>query len=155
MTTTTDSADVAFHPPILLLVLLLAASVLWRTSAISFLPSPVSEILGPGITVASFLLFAWAVMTMFRAGTNIPTHRPSTVIVSHGPYRLSRNPIYFAMLLLIIGIACWLNSVWFLVVAPVFVGLITSGVIVREEQYLSGKFGTAYDDYRARVRRWL
>ncbi len=155
MTTTPDSADVAFHPPILLLGLLLAGSVLWRTSALSFLPNPVSDILGPGITGAALLLFAWAVLTMFRAGANIPTHQPTTVIVSHGPFRFSRNPIYVAMLLLIIGIACWLNSVWFLVVAPVFVGLITFGVIVREEQYLSRRFGTAYDDYRARVRRWL
>lgn len=155
MNTNSDSADVAFHPPLLLLGLLVAGSLLWRTSPLSFLPNSASRILGPGITGASFILFWWSVLTMLRAGANLPTHKPSTVMVSHGPYRFSRNPIYVAMLVLIIGIACWLNSAWFLIVAPVFVGLISSGVIVREEQYLSGKFGSAYDDYRARVRRWL
>lgn len=155
MTENSDSANVAFHPPILLLGLLIAASVLWRTSAFPFLPESVSRILGPGIIGVSFIVFWWSVLTMLRAGANLPTHKPSTVIVLHGPYRFSRNPIYAAMLLLIIGIACWLNSAWFLVVAPVFVGLITAGVIVREEQYLSRKFGTEYDDYCVRVRRWL
>lgn len=155
MTTTPDSADVAFRPPLLLLGLLVAGSVLWRTSALPFLPNAVSDVVGPGITGASFVLFWWAVLTMHRAGANVPTNQPSTVIVSHGPYRFSRNPIYVAMLLLIIGIACWLNSASFLVVSPVFFGLITSGVIVREEQYLNRKFGAAYDEYRAGVRRWI
>lgn len=155
MTENSDSANVAFHPPILVLGLLVAGSVLWRTSALPFLPDTVSRILGPGITGVSFIVFWWSVITMRMAGATLPTHKPSTVIVSHGPYRFSRNPIYVAMLLLIIGIACWLNSAWFLVVAPVFVGLITAGVIVREEQYLSEKFGSEYDSYRTRVRRWL
>ena len=155
MTKHSDSANVAFHPPVLLLGLLVAGSVLWRTSALSFLPDTVSRILGPGITGISFIVFWWSVLTMLRAGANLPTQKPSTVFVSHGPYQLSRNPIYVAMLLLIIGIACWLNSAWFLLVAPVFIGLITAGVIVREEQYMSRKFGTEYDDYCASVRRWL
>lgn len=155
LTKNPDSADVAFHPPILLLGLLVAGSVLWRTSALPFLPDSVSRLFGPAITCGALALFGWSVLTMLRAGANIPTHRPSAVIISHGPYRVSRNPIYLAMLLLIIGIACWLNSAWFLLLAPVFVGLITSGVIMREERYLSAKFGTEYDDYCARVRRWI
>ncbi len=155
MTENSDNANVAFHPPVLLLGLLVAGSVLWRTAALSFLPDSVSELLGPGITGVSVILFWWSVLTMLRAGANLPTHKPSTVFVVRGPYQFSRNPIYAAMLLLIIGIACWLNSAWFLIVAAVFVGLITSGVIVREEQYLSRIFGTEYDDYCLRVRRWL
>jgi len=114
-----------------------------------------SRLFGPAIACGALVLFGWSVLTMLRAGANVPTNQPSTVIVSHGPFRFSRNPIYLAMLLLIIGIACWLNSAWFLLLAPVFVGLITSGVIMREEKYLSAKFGTEYDDYRARVRRWI
>lgn len=155
MTRNSDSANVAFHPPILLLGLLVAGSILWRTSALAFLPESVSGMTGPGITGVSFILFWWSVITMRMAGATLPTHKPSTVIVSRGPYRFSRNPIYVAMLMLIIGIACWLNSAWFLVVAPVFVGLITSGVIVREEQYLSETFGSEYDSYCVRVRRWV
>jgi protein-S-isoprenylcysteine O-methyltransferase Ste14 len=155
MTENSDSANAAFHPPVLLLGLLVAGSVLWRTAALAFLPDSVSRILGPGITGISFIVFWWSVLTMLRAGATLPTHKPSTVFVAHGPYQFSRNPIYAAMLLLIIGIACWLNSAWFLIVAAVFLGLITSGVIVREEQYLSRIFGTEYDEYCASVRRWI
>ncbi len=155
MTETTDSANAAFHPPLLLLGLLVAGSILSRTSSLSFLPHGISRIVGPGVTGISIVLFGWSVLTMLRAGANVPTHKPSTVIVSHGPYKFSRNPIYLAMLLLLIGVACWVNSAWFLPGAPVFVGLITSGVILREEQYLSEKFGAGYDEYRSRVRRWL
>ncbi len=155
MTENSDSANVAFHPPVLLLGLLVAGSVLWRTSALSFLPDSVSDVVGPGITGFSVILFLWSVLTMLRAGANLPTHKPSTVFVSHGPYQFSRNPIYVAMLLLIIGIACWLNSAWFLLVVPVFVGLMNSGVIVREEQYLSRIFGAEYEEYCTSVRRWV
>jgi protein-S-isoprenylcysteine O-methyltransferase Ste14 len=155
MTNNSDSANVAFHPPVLLLGLLVAGSILWRTSALPFLPESVSRILGPGITGVSFILFWWSVLTMRRAGASLPTNEPSALIVSHGPYRFSRNPIYVAMLMLIVGVACWLNSAWFLIVAPVFVGLISSGVVSREEQYLAEKFGKEYEDYCARVRRWL
>ena len=155
MTSDQDNAGVAFHPPFLVVGLVLAAGVLYRVSPLPFVPAPVARPVGWTLLGLSFALFWWSVATLLRSGTNVPTNRPSTAVVSTGPYRFSRNPIYLSMLLLIVGGGFWVNSLWFLVMGPLFVGLINAGVIAREEAYLGRKFGATYEAYRGRVRRWL
>jgi protein-S-isoprenylcysteine O-methyltransferase Ste14 len=100
-------------------------------------------------------LLAWAIATITRAGSNVPTNRPTTTIVETGPYRFTRNPIYLSMMLGLIGLAIALNSLWLLLTLIPFALVIRYGVIAREEAYLERKFGDVYSRYRARVRRWL
>jgi protein-S-isoprenylcysteine O-methyltransferase Ste14 len=107
------------------------------------------------VLVLALALFAWAVVTMTRAGTNVPTNRPSTTIVESGPYRLTRNPIYVGMFLGLIGLGLAFDNLWLLLVLVPFALVIRYGVVAREEAYLERKFGDAYRGYRARVRRWL
>jgi len=85
----------------------------------------------------------------------VQTSEPTTTIVDTGPYRFTRNPIYLAMLLGLIGLAIALNSLWLLLTLVPFVLVIRYGVVAREEAYLERKFGEDYRRYRARVRRWL
>jgi protein-S-isoprenylcysteine O-methyltransferase Ste14 len=100
-------------------------------------------------------LAGWCFGLFRRAGTNVPTHKPSTAIVTDGPYRFSRNPIYIALTTLSAGIAIWVNSWWMLaLLVPTFV-IMNIGVVDREERYLAAKFGDEYLSYKARVRRWL
>src|SRR5262249_6758965 len=94
-------------------------------------------------------------VTITRAGSNVPTNRPTTTIVDRGPYRFTRNPIYLAMVLALIGPAIALNSLWLLLTLVPFALVIRYGVVAREEAYLQRKFGDDYRRYRARVRRWL
>ena len=100
-------------------------------------------------------LFAWAIATMTRAGSNVPTSRPTTTIVDSGPYRYTRNPIYLGMVLGLIGLAIAFNSLWLLMTLVPFALVIRYGVITREEAYLERKFGDVYRRYHTRVRRWL
>jgi len=100
-------------------------------------------------------LFAWAIVTITRAGSNVPTNRPTTAIVETGPYRFTRNPIYLGMVLGLIGLAIAFNSLWLLLTLVPFALAICFGVVAREEAYLERKFGDVYRRYRARVRRWL
>ena len=95
-----------------------------------------------------------AVLTLYRAGTAIEPGHATTTIVTHGPYRFSRNPLYLFFLASYIGIAISVNTAWPLFFIPVIVVLI-SRVISQEERYLEGKFGQEYLDYKAKVRRWL
>lgn len=100
-------------------------------------------------------LGAWAFSIITRAGSNVPTNRPTTTIVDTGPYRLTRNPIYLGMVLGLIGEAIAVNSLWPLLSLVPFALVIRYGVIAREEAYLERKFGDVYHRYRARARRWL
>lgn len=150
-----DVPGVAFHPPFLLAALLVAGWTLRQVAPLPVLPPSAVHPVGGLLTALSFALFTWAVVTMLRAGTNIPPHLPVKALVRHGPFACSRNPIYLSFAIGFAALAALLNTAWFVVMDVLFVSLITAGVIVREERYLRRKFGTAYAEYAASVRRWL
>ncbi|WP_255215234.1 MULTISPECIES: methyltransferase family protein [Paraburkholderia] len=87
--------------------------------------------------------------------TPVPGNRPTTAIVSKGPFRYSRNPIYLAFSLLQLGMAFSINSLWLLVTLVPAVALMSLVVIPREERYLERRFPSEYLAYKASVRRWL
>jgi protein-S-isoprenylcysteine O-methyltransferase Ste14 len=106
--------------------------------------------MGLGLTVAAAAAFRFA-----RHGTSVhPFHQP-TALVTDGPYRITRNPMYLGMVIALLGIAVWLGSLTPLLVIPVFARLIQRLFITNEERRLSDVFGAAYHEYRNRVRRWL
>lgn len=150
-----DHAGVAFHPPILLAVMLVAGFLAHWLIPLHFLDPALSTPIGLVITAASFALFVWAVYTMRRGNASIPTGEPTNAIVVRGPFRFSRNPIYLSMVLLQVGIGIWVNSLWFVGLAVIAAVLLWWGVISREERYLERKFGAEYLSYKGRVRRWL
>jgi protein-S-isoprenylcysteine O-methyltransferase Ste14 len=80
---------------------------------------------------------------------------PTTAIVESGPYRFSRNPIYLAMFIGLVGLAFAFDNLWILIALVPFALVIRYGVVAREEAYLERKFGNRYGGYRSRVRRWL
>ena len=90
-----------------------------------------------------------------QRSTTIRPGDVSTQLVSDGPFRLSRNPIYLGMFLGLIGLAIASNTIWILVALVAFYLVIRYGVIAREEAYLTRKFGDLYRGYQAQVRRWL
>jgi protein-S-isoprenylcysteine O-methyltransferase Ste14 len=106
--------------------------------------------------LALWLVFdGWALALLLRTGTSPNPMKPTTALVTAGPYRISRNPIYIGYVILQIGIAFLKGSAWLLAtLVPVLV-LLDRLVIAREERYLEATFGDAYRTYRARVRRWL
>jgi hypothetical protein len=89
-----------------------------------------------------------------RAGTSVQGSNRSTAIVQTGPYRFSRNPIYLAFILLVLGLSVWLNNLWLLVTLVPATGLMAV-VIPREERFLERNFPGQYSSYKAAVRRWL
>jgi protein-S-isoprenylcysteine O-methyltransferase Ste14 len=152
----TDTPNVIVRPPIAWTVAVLAGLALNWLLPLPFVPATVpAGWLGAIVFALALALFAWAIATVTRAGSNVPTNRPTTTIVDSGPYRLTRNPIYLGMLLGLIGLAIAFNSLWLLLMLVSFALVIRYGVVDREEAYLERKFGEAYRRYRARVRRWV
>jgi protein-S-isoprenylcysteine O-methyltransferase Ste14 len=90
-----------------------------------------------------------------RAHTPVDPTKPTTALVTEGPFRYSRNPIYVALTLLYVGVALLINALWILLLVVPAGLVLRYGVIAREEAYLTRKFGDAYRHYTAQVRRWL
>src|SRR5262245_28191897 len=110
MADTADNANVMIRPPIGWAVAVLAGFALDWLLPLRFVPSALpAHLLGAILFALALALFAWAIVTMTQAGSNVPTNRPSTTIVDSGPYRLTRNPIYVAMLLGLVGLAIAAN----------------------------------------------
>jgi protein-S-isoprenylcysteine O-methyltransferase Ste14 len=92
---------------------------------------------------------------MVRAGTNVDPREPTTAIVTDGPFRYSRNPLYLSLVLFYLGGTLLIDGVAPLIVLVLVLLVLHFGIVRREEQYLEGKFGDVYRAYRARVRRYL
>src|SRR4029077_6116099 len=96
-----------------------------------------------------------ALVTMKAAGTNVHPSEPALALVRGGPFRFTRNPMYLALCLLQVALGFFLNDlITILFVVPLSV-IFHYGVILREERYLTAKFGEPYLQYKREVRRWI
>ncbi|MEO8839964.1 MAG: isoprenylcysteine carboxylmethyltransferase family protein [Kofleriaceae bacterium] len=108
------------------------------------------------IVLAVGVVFALSgVVTVVRHKTTIVPHHAVATLVTSGPYRLSRNPMYAGLAIAYLGGALLAGSWSPLILLPVVLVIVRLAVIGPEERYLTGHFGAAYTDYCARVRRWL
>ena len=118
-------------------------------------PHRIARIAGFILLPAGVVLAAWC-LTIFRRQrtTTIPGEQ-SRALVTWGPYRFSRNPMYVSLTLAYLGEAGLLVQVWPLLPLVAVLGYLNWTVIPIEEERLQETFGGAYAEYRSRVRRWL
>ena len=144
-------------PPI---VMLLAASIMWALHhwlpLSHWITSPWNR-LGAIPGAAGVAIAAAATMQFHQARTTVNPMDPSKAsqLVTAGVFRVSRNPMYLGMTLLLIGLALWLGSASPWLIPPLFVIIITVAQIIPEEHALGQVFGEPYATYRQRVRRWV
>jgi len=151
----TDTAGVIAFPPLLFVGALVLGLVWhWFVPRHPF-PALPSRIVGIVFVLGGATLIAWGARTMRAAGTNIDPSQPAVALVTTGPFRWSRNPLYLANLIIYVGTTLVVDALWPFVLLVPLIALLEWGVIRREERYLSRTFGAPYDAYRARVRRWL
>jgi protein-S-isoprenylcysteine O-methyltransferase Ste14 len=156
MDDTADTAQVIVRPPLAWGMAVIAGLAFNWLVPLPFLPADLpAGWLGAMVFILALALVACAIVTMTRAGSNVPTNLPTTTIVESGPYRFTRNPVYLGMFLGLIGLAIAFDNFWLLTMLVPFAVVIRYGVVAREEAYLERKFGDVYRGYRSRVRRWL
>jgi protein-S-isoprenylcysteine O-methyltransferase Ste14 len=156
MDDTADIAQVIIRPPLAWGLAIIAGLALNWLVPLPFLSADLpAGWFGAMVFVLALALVVWAIVTITRAGSNVPTNLPTISIVESGPYRFSRNPNYFGMFLGLAGLAIAFDNLWLLMMLVLFVLVIRYGVVAREEAYLERKFGDVYRVYRSRVRRWL
>jgi len=136
---------ILFGAPILFHFLLPVAQVidgLWRLGGILLM-------------VAGFVLTGSGSREFRKAKTGFQLKDGGTALVTSGPFRFSRNPIYLGMLVWLLGLAVLLGSL-ISFVFPVLVFLLANFVLIPpEEKKLQETFGDEFLRYRRRVRRWF
>ena len=121
------------------------------------LPQPTAgtfEIPGGVLLVIATLLIIWSIITLRKASTTILPHQSARCLVTAGPFRFSRNPIYLAFMLLVLSSALAMANLWMLMSLPVVMWLLSSYAIRPEEEHLQHQFGDNYTAYSGQVRRW-
>jgi protein-S-isoprenylcysteine O-methyltransferase Ste14 len=151
------AAQVWFFPPYLvflgLIISFLLEFLVYRNQI--FDNSIIFRFIGIILTIAAILLFVKSVRIFNLRKEKIHPRSISTQIFKDGPFQFSRNPIYLAMFVLLIGVGLTLNSFWFLYSGLVVAIMLHYGVIIPEENYLEKEFGKDYLEYKKTVRRWL
>ncbi len=150
-------AGVRFPPPLLYLGFLVLGVLVSVWYPLHVLPSAaLAWTLGGVLAAAGALLGpVWGAFTLRRAGTTLRPDKPSQKLVTSGPFRFSRNPLYLSLTLIYVGGALIANSAWALLLLIPVLFIMQRLVIRREETYLMDTFGAEYERYKRNVRRWL
>ena len=155
--TDTGTAGVIARPPLLFLAALLLGFVSDYLLPLPF-PIPMTDrvpwIIGGSVILIGLTLAAAGIRDFSQARTPIPTNQPTRALVTTGVHGWTRNPIYLGMFLLYGGIGIAVRSPSILIFMLPLAIAIRYGVVAREEAYLERRFGAAYREYKARVRRW-
>lgn len=143
-------------PPLLPLLFFIIGVALhltiWRVQP---LPQIWNLVIGIIIVLCAIAIAVSSFRSFKRRGESLAIHIPTQNLVSHGIYKISRNPVYLSFILVAIGLGCIINSLAVILsVIPSFAAL-NWYTIPKEERYLRRKLGEEYEDYCRRVRRWL
>jgi protein-S-isoprenylcysteine O-methyltransferase Ste14 len=152
-----NSLELKIPPP---LVAILFGLVMWLVSSLGEAANVLFDNrIGVAIVVASIgVVFGFSAMASFLgAKTTMNPTKPSgtSSLITHGVYRLTRNPMYLSLALYLVAWAVYLSNWLALLLVPVFVFYIDQFQIKPEERALSALYGQEFASYKSRVRRWL
>ena len=155
-----DARGIGVPPPVIYLGPLILGLLLNKKIPTPFLPSRSTRIVGLPLISGGVMLGGWTFQTMRRADTPVigepfVADKPTSTLITDGPFGYSRNPGYLAAAMVYAGIASLANVLWAILLLPVVLLTMRRTAIEREERYLEGKFGEEYLRYKARVRRWI
>jgi len=152
-----DRLELKVPPPVVTLVV---GGLMWLLAR--WLPAlafalPWRRALAALFALGGIVLMSACALQFRRAGTTVNPMKPAkaSALVDIGFYRVSRNPIYLADGLILVGWGLWLSNLASLAAIALFVAWLNRFQIEPEERALHAAFGAEYDAYRARVRRWI
>jgi protein-S-isoprenylcysteine O-methyltransferase Ste14 len=148
-----DIAGVLAPPPLIFAGALAAGLALGNAAIVrkrscDIIAGSVTALLGAALGLAT-------VIALKRAGTQLRPDRPTTALVTSGPFRYTRNPAYVGATLVYVGVALAARSVPALTFLPIALVVLERGVVEREERYLEHRFGDTYRSYKASAPRWF
>ena len=145
-------------PPLLMAATVAAGLALGRIAGDatgSLLAGAIFQAAGGALVAAALTLDIWCARTLAQRETTILPHRAASSLVTEGPYRFSRNPIYIAHVTLVLGVGLILAAPFIVALTPLLALGLQKLAIEPEERHLREQFGVDFDAYVARTPRWL
>ena len=143
------------YPPLMVLAGIITQLLIGYIAPVEPLLGATWQYIGIALIVLGFATILLAARSFRKHETTIiPDGQPST-LMEGGLFAYSRNPIYVAMAVLLVGSGLAIGHIWALIVVPLFVLLVQQIWIVKEEENLEAEFGQIYRNYKIKVRRWL
>jgi protein-S-isoprenylcysteine O-methyltransferase Ste14 len=150
-----DNPGVIAFPPLIWFVNVVISVLVHLLIRLPIMSYRACVVCGIVFIILAPMLALSALRTMKAAGTNVDPAKPALTIVRGGPFRFTRNPMYLALCLLQVALGFFLNDwITLFFVVPLAV-VLHCGVILREEKYLTAKFGEPYLQLKREVRRWI
>jgi protein-S-isoprenylcysteine O-methyltransferase Ste14 len=141
-------------PAYVLTAIVLMVALHFIAPAARLIPSP-WNLLGIIPLAVGIVINVVADRAFHRAGTTVKPFQESSALITTGVYRLSRNPMYLGLVLIVLGIAVITGSLTPLVVVPAVALLFDRNFIAAEGRMLEERFGSVWLEYKKRVRRWM
>ncbi|MEO0360849.1 MAG: isoprenylcysteine carboxylmethyltransferase family protein [Pseudomonadota bacterium] len=132
-----------------------AMALMWALAGAAPWPGAPAIWVGRAIILAAIALMVWTAISFRRRRTTIVPHMEPDALVTDGPMRFSRNPIYAADVAILIGWGVSLGAALPFLIVPAFAVVIQRRFILAEEARLEAAFGAAFRDYKTRVGRWI
>lgn len=145
-------------PPLMFVAAFLAGIGLQRLAPLPGLsdgPATVVRLAGAALVLAGLLVMLSGAAIFLRRRTTLVPFGTAAQLVTSGPYRFTRNPMYLGLALIYTGAAARLGQPWALVLLPLPLVVLGRVVIPFEEARLRARFGEAFQEYCRRVRRWI
>jgi protein-S-isoprenylcysteine O-methyltransferase Ste14 len=148
---------ILFPPPLLFVIAWLAGLAIdrWLPVRITAGPGGILSVLAPVVTFGGAALSLVTISILLRARTGILPFKPTRALITTGPFRFSRNPIYLGLLIAYLGVTAWARLLWPLATLPIGLWALWQTAIHPEETYLTSRFGEEYAAYCRRARRWI
>jgi len=151
-----DRANVIAFPPLIYLAPFVLGVLLHFQRAVPIATNfNVGLVVGWPLIALAIVLMIWAPQTFKKAGEDKSVRTGTHSIVASGPFAFTRNSMYLAMIILYVGLAFFINTLWPFFFLPIVLIVMHYGVILREEEYLENKFREEYLQYKRKVRRWI
>lgn len=149
------AAQVVDIPPIWLVA---ALGLVWAQAKLLpelTLPFQLSQFAGALLVTLGVALILWAVAAFRVYKTSVVPHRVPEVIITTGPFRRSRNPIYLGDVMVLVGATLWLGAWPSLLLIPLFMYILTRRFIAPEEARMKQSFGPDFTAFAQKTPRWL
>jgi len=142
-------------PPVVTLICALAIAGTGQIDGAAFWHSGAWDIVGYSLIVLGILLPVWGARVFKQHKTNLIPYKKPDSMVTTGPFKFTRNPMYLGMILLLAGIAVVIGTTLAPLFPLVFFAVANWWYIPFEENRMAEAFGDDFDGYKASVRRWL